>query len=219
MQEYLLETDFFDFNHPKVKAYTQQIIGDSTDKVEQAIKLYYAVRDDIFYNPYVFSLNPKSLSASFCLAEKQSYCIPKAVLLAAMARSLDIPSRIGLADVKNHISSQQLIDYLQSDVFVMHGFAELYLNGRWVKATPAFNKALCDKMAVSPLEFNGVDDSIFQEFNLDGSPHMEYLKDHGTFADVPMTFIAESVMNAYPHLMNKVSSGEMANNSLEHDIE
>jgi len=212
MQSYLQPTQFFDYQHPSVKAYAEEIIaGEKLTATEIAVKFYYAVRDDILYNPYVFSFEPHTLSASHCLLTKESYCIPKAVLLGAMARYQGIPSRLGLADVKNHLSSQKLLDYLRSDIFVMHGYIELYLNDKWVKATPAFNLALCEKTNVHPLEFDGKTDSIFQEHNQKGIQHMEYVNEHGTFDDVPLEFIQKSVICAYPHLtkdaMHKVFDG------------
>jgi hypothetical protein len=98
------------------------------------------VREAIRYNPYTFSRDPHTLSASFALAAGESYCVPKATSLAACARHCGIPARIGLADVRNHLSTPRLLALLKSDVFAMHGYTELYLNGRWVKATPAFNR-------------------------------------------------------------------------------
>ena len=201
MHKYLKSTTCFDYQNPEVRAYCDDILGSKRlSATEIAIKLYYAVRDDILYNPYVYSFEPITYSASYCLLAKESYCIPKAVLLGAMARYKGIPSRLGLADVKNHFSSQKLLDFLQSDIFVMHGYIELYLNERWVKATPAFNLELCVKTGVQPLAFNGKDDSVFQEFNQEGFKHMEYIAEHGVFEDVPMAFIEQSVMTAYPHL-------------------
>tara|TARA_Y100000815_G_C13094060_1_gene406775 strand:+ start:119 stop:532 length:414 start_codon:yes stop_codon:yes gene_type:complete len=132
-----------------------------------------------------------------------------------MARALGIPSRLGLADVRNHLSSPQLLAFLRSDVFVMHGYIELWLNERWVKATPAFNKALCERMGVGVLEFDGEQDSVFQPFDEQGRAHMEYLNDHGTFADVPVDFIVAQVAAAYPHL---VKTADFAERSLEGDI-
>ena len=217
MQEYLAPTDFFDYEHPAVQVWAHGVIGQEQNPVQQAIRLYKATRDGIRYNPYVFCTEPVTLSASYCLESGESYCIPKAVLLGAACRSIGIPSRLGLADVKNHISSQQLIAHLRSDVFVMHGFIELYLNDRWVKATPAFNADLCARMGVAPLEFNGRDDSIFHEYGTDGSRHMEYLADHGTFADVPMEFIVASVTKAYPHLVNAYLE-ELNGHTLEEDL-
>ena len=220
MQDYLSETEYFDFNHPDVQAYAQQVLQGETNPVKQAVKLYYAVRDNIAYNPYVFSLDPNTLKASYCLQEKVSYCIPKAVLLGALARAVGIPSRLGLADIKNHIASPQLIEYLRSEIFVMHGLTELYLNGKWVKATPAFNLALCEKLDVAALEFDGENDSVFQEYNLDGSRHIEYVNDPGSFADVPLWLLQKSVTEAYPHLLEKVSPDNVENNNMStHSLE
>lgn len=218
--QYLAVTKFFDFDDPAVQAYAERVVDGETDPKQQAIKLYNAVRDDIRYNPYVFKTEARSLSASYCLEAGESYCIPKAVLLGAMARFVGIPSRIGLADVTNHMSSPQLIEYLKSDIFVMHGFTELYLEGKWVKATPAFNAKLCSLMGVHPLEFDGENDSIFHEFGEDGERHMEYLADHGTFADVPFDFIVDSVNKAYPHLAVEAGSDKkvLGGSSLDEDM-
>jgi len=219
MKHFLEATFYFDYDAAEVQAYADKVLaGQDLSPKQMAIALYKAVRDDIRYNPYVFKTDPKSLSASYCLNDGVSYCIPKAVLLGAVCRYKGIPARLGLADVKNHLSSPQLIEFLRSDVFVMHGFVELYLDGRWVKATPAFDAALCKKMGVEVLEFDGEQDSIFQEFSEDGAKHMEYLADHGTFADVPMDFITASVAKAYPHLTDpKVMSG-LSGHSLEEDL-
>jgi len=218
--QYLAVTEFFDFDDPGVQAYAERVIGSETEPKQQAIRLYNAVRDDIRYNPYVFKAEARSLSASYCLNAGESYCIPKAVLLAALARFVGIPARIGLADVTNHMSSPQLIEYLKSDIFVMHGFTEMYLDGKWVKATPAFNAKLCSLMGVHPLEFDGENDSIFHEFGEGGERHMEYLADHGTFADVPFDFIVDSVNKAYPHLTVEVGSEKkvLAGSSLDEDM-
>ena len=217
MQEYLAPTSFFDFEHPAVQAWTHGTVGQETNPAQQAVRLYKAVRDGIRYNPYVFRPEPHTLSASYCLTSGETYCIPKAVLLGAACRSLGIPARLGLANVKNHLSSPQLIKFLRSDVFVMHGFIELYLDDKWVKATPAFNADLCARMDVAPLEFNGRDDSIFHEYGTDGSRHMEYLKDHGDFVDVPFDFIVKGISQAYPHLAETYRQ-KMKQHSLEADL-
>jgi transglutaminase-like putative cysteine protease len=194
---------FFDFTHPKVTELNEQVVTSQMSDTEKAVALYYAVRDGIKYNPYVFEANAATLSASHCLEAGQSYCIPKAVLLGALCRANGIEARIGLADVRNHLSSPALIKWLRSDVFVMHGYTEIKLEGKWVKATPAFDKTLCERMGVEPLEFNGRDDSIFHEFNGEGHRHMEYVQEHGHFDDVPFEFIVEGVVRAYPHLLGE----------------
>lgn len=219
MERYLQATEFFDYHHPELQTWiAAQLAGVSEDPVAQVKALYLAVRDSISYNPYAFRTEPKTFSASYALTTGESYCVPKAVLLGAAARSIGIPSRLGLADVRNHLSSPKLIEWLRSDVFHMHGFIELYLNGRWVKATPAFNRQLCDLMGVEPLAFDGVHDSIFQEYTDSGEAHMEYLTDHGVFEDVPRAFIVAEVKAAYSHLFTDAGEPEAIDGSLEQDM-
>ncbi|AXS83840.1 transglutaminase-like domain-containing protein [Marinobacter sp. Arc7-DN-1] len=223
MEPYLQPTTFFDYDQPQLKAWIEaQLEGAPDDPLEQIKALYLSVRDSISYNPYVFRTAPNTFSASYALEAGESYCIPKAVLLGAAARSIGIPSRLGLADVRNHLSSPRLIEWLQSDIFRMHGFIELYLNGKWLKATPAFNRQLCELMNVEPLEFDGLHDSIFQEYTESGEAHMEYVNDHGLFEDVPHAFIVAGIRNAYPHLFTE-SGGEEPSlseaGSLEADLE
>ena len=202
MHEYLRPSRFIDSDHPAVVEFAEKHRGSSANLRDQAVSLYYAVREAIRYNPYTFSRAPGSLSASFALAAGESYCVPKATLLAACARHCGIPARIGLADVRNHLSTPRLIALLKSDVFAMHGYTELYLNDRWVKATPAFNQQLCELFNVAPLEFDGINDSVFHPFNRDGEQLMEYLVDHGQFVDVPEAFFFEHLQKCYPHLFS-----------------
>lgn len=219
MERYLKPTAFFDYDQPDVRAWTEaQLQGVKADPIEQIKVLYLAVRDGIQYNPYVFRTDPRTFSASYALNSGETYCIPKAVLLGAAARSIGIPSRLGLADVRNHLSSPKMIEWLRSDVFRMHGFIELFINGRWVKATPAFNRQLCELMNVAPLEFDGVNDSMFQEYTESGEAHMEYVSDHGVFDDVPHDFIVSGIRSAYGHLFGK-DAPDRENQSLERDLE
>lgn len=202
--DYLCATPFFNFDQPAVRQWADTTLaGVNDDPISIAKALYLRARDSIHYNPYTFSSDPETLAASYILGTGESYCIPKAILLGAAARYKGIPSRLGLADVKNHLSSPKLIEWLRSDIFRMHGYIELLLNGKWVKATPAFNTRLCQRMGVEPLEFDGVNDSIFQENTGGGRQHMEYINDYGTFAEVPFEFIDKNIRNAYPHLFSR----------------
>jgi transglutaminase-like putative cysteine protease len=176
--------------------------GESTD-IKRAVKLYYAVRDKIFYNPYRISFDPSAMKASSVLEKKRGYCVTKAVLLAAVARALGIPSRLGFADVQNHLASERLKKIMESDVFVYHGYTELYLNHKWVKATPAFNLSLCKRFGVNPLEFDGKNDSIFQAYDSSGQYHLKYVKDHGIFDDLPHDRIVEGMKKHHPLVFEK----------------
>ncbi len=200
MDQYLRPGRFIDSDHPTVVEFAEHHRGVSAEPLEQAVSLYYAVRDGVRYNPYRFSRDPQHLCASHALAEGESYCVPKAHLLAACARHCGIPARIGLADVRNHLSTPKLLALLRSDVFAMHGFTELFIDGRWVKATPAFNALLCQMFGVAPLEFDGRNDSIFHPYNDNGERYMEYLVEHGSFAEVPEELFFGHLQRVYPHL-------------------
>lgn len=196
-QAFLTPTDIMDSDHKTVREFATVAVGPMTDPVEMAVNLYLAVRDGIRYDPYSPFYLPEHYRASFVLKRGRSFCIPKASLLCALARACGIPSRVGLATVRNHLATKQLIDFLGSDLFVSHGFVELYLGGKWVKATPAFNKELCLRHHVSPLEFNGREDSLFQSYNLNNKKFMEYLEMEGIFTDIPVEHIVTGWKKAY----------------------
>ena len=143
-------------------------------------------------------VDPALILASAVLGAGQGFCIGKAALLAASARVAGIEARVGFADVKNHLTTPRLAETMGSDLFVYHGYTEMRIDGRWVKATPAFNLALCTRFRVKPLEFDGREDSIFHPFDEDARRHMEYLRDRGVYADVPVEEIQRAFREAYP---------------------
>lgn len=194
---YLVPTSIIDSDHPNIRDYAETIVRGCSEPVEIAVKLYLAVRDEVIYDPYSPFYLPDHYRASNVLKRGKSFCIPKASLLCALGRVCGIPSRIGLADVRNHLATKQLVEFMGSDLFVYHGFTELYLKGKWVKATPAFNKELCEKHHVPPLEFNGREDSMFQAYNLQNQRFMEYVALHGVYADIPVDQIVSAWEEAY----------------------
>jgi len=197
-KKYLLPTSIIDSDNPLIIRYASDTVGEGCrDAVEAAVKLYYAVRDDIWYDPYYPFHLPEHYRASNILKGRRGFCISKASLLCALGRACGIPSRLGFATVRNHLATRQLIEFLGSDIFVYHGFTEFYLEGKWVKATPAFNSELCRKHKVIPLEFNGREDSIFHAYNEEKRQFMEYTASHGTYADVPVERIVEAWEEAY----------------------
>jgi transglutaminase-like putative cysteine protease len=194
---YLRPTAIIDSDHAAVVTFALNTVGDVKEPVERTIKLYLAVRDGIRYDPYSPFHLPEHYRASSVLQRQRSFCIPKASLLCALGRVCGVPSRIGFGTVRNHLATKQLIDYMGSNVFVYHGFVEFYLEGKWVKATPAFNKELCARHQVPPLEFNGREDSLFQPFNLNKQKFMEYEEYSGSYADIPVAVILEAWNRAY----------------------
>jgi transglutaminase-like putative cysteine protease len=196
-QIYLDPTAIIDSDHPGVIAYAEQVIGHSSDPVEVSVKLYRAVRDGIRYDPYSPFYRPEHYRASYVLRRGRSFCVPKASLLCACGRTVGIPTRVGFADVRNHLATKQLLEFIGSNLFVYHGFVEFYLEGRWVKATPAFNSALCERHHVPPLEFNGREDSLFQDYNLQNQQFMEYIRFHSVSSDIPVEEIVTAWRKAY----------------------
>ena len=198
---YLQPTDFIDSDSPGIIKFAELIIEDKKTDIDKAVKLFYEVRDSIIYDPYQFDVSLYGLKASTVLKRKAAYCVPKAILLAAAARVAGIPSRLGFADVKNHLNSKRLKEVMKTDVFTYHGYTELYLEGKWVKATPAFNLSLCEAIGVFPLEFDGRNDSLFQQLDQKGNRHMEYLIDHGQYADLPYDEMMEAYKKHYSDLL------------------
>ncbi len=198
VRNYRQPTAILDFKHPAVVDYRNRILRDEDrEPVATAVQLYYAVRDGIRYDPYSPFYLPEHYRASAVLKRGKGYCVGKAALLCALGRASNIPSRLGFATVRNHLASRQLLTYLGSDRFVFHGYVEFLLEGRWVKATPAFNAELCERHRVDPLEFNGREDSVFQATNRENALYMEYIEDLGIFDDVPVKRIVAAWEKEY----------------------
>ena len=195
--KYLEPTSMIDSDHPLVQQYARSATKGAMDSTECAVRLYYTVRDGIWYDPYCPFYLPEHYRSSNVLKAGRGYCVCKASVLCAAARALGIPARLGFADVRNHLATRQLLEFLGSDLFVFHGYVEFLLGEKWVKATPAFNRELCERHHVQPLEFNGIEDSVFQPFNLERQQFMEYVADHGTFADVPVERILAAWKKVY----------------------
>lgn len=198
MNEYLQPTFFIDSDHPDIIAFSNGHCNPDDSDVDKAISLNLAVRDGVRYNPYTIEPDKKTMKASYVLERKEGYCVAKAVLLTACLRSQGIQARLGLADVKNHLNTKRLKQLMGTDTFIYHGYTEIFLNNNWVKATPAFNMELCNNFNVKPLDFDGVHDSVFHPFDNAGNKHMEYVKDHGFFPDLPWDMILTASKKAYP---------------------
>ncbi|MGB5324400.1 MAG: transglutaminase family protein [Pseudomonadales bacterium] len=209
----LQATTFIDSTHPDIASYTEANSSANASDMDNAVQLYYAVRDDIRYNPYAIDSSPRGFTASATLAAREGWCVPKAILLAACARNAGIPARVGFADVINHLSSEKLRQNMGSNVFIWHGYTALYLEGQWVKATPAFNIELCEKAGIHALEFDGLQDSIYHAYDKAGNKHMEYQQLRGEFDDVPRVQMLADFRNFYhwgQHLDDAGSADDFA---------
>jgi transglutaminase-like putative cysteine protease len=197
---YLRATAFVDSSDPSIRDFARTAAGNAQTAKERAIALYGAVRDAIQYDPYRNFLDPATYRASAVLAAGKGFCVGKSALLAAAARAVDVPARPGYADVRNHLTSKRLQEHL-GNTFYWHSYTELYIDGKWVKCTPAFDAALCERAKIKPLDFDGENDSLFHPFDQAGRQHMEYLADRGAFEDVPFETIVADFKKFYPRLL------------------
>ena len=195
----LLPATMVDSDHPEVIAFAHAHAR-GTDDRERAVSLYYAVRDRLRYDPYRIDLSVPGMKGSSALAKGYGWCVPKAAALAAVCRAAGIPARVGYADVRNHLSTERMRKNMGSDLFVWHGYTDIWLDGQWLKATPAFNIELCDRFGLLPLEFDGRADSIYRPFDKAGNRHMEYVTLHGAFDDVPLQQILDAFAVHYPNM-------------------
>ena len=183
---------------PRVMSYVEDAVAGIEQDTKRAVAVYYAIRDGILYDPYSADISVAGLKATTVLKERRGWCVSKAILLAACCRALGIPARLGYADVLNHLSTEKMRQRMKTNVFYWHGYTALYLDDRWVKATPAFNIELCEKFGLKPLEFNGRDDSIYHAFDQAGNRHMEYLHDRGQFLEPPIEAMRRTFDEYYP---------------------
>jgi transglutaminase-like putative cysteine protease len=197
MPEDLEPTFFIDTGSEAVRGFVDRVAGGARDEHETVARLFAAVRDGIRSDPYNVSGDPEDYRASKVLASDRGYCVQKSVALTAAARAAGIPSRLGFADVKNHLQSEKLREAMGTDLFVWHGYSTFYVGGRWTKASSAFNRELCERFGVEPLDFDGHEDALLHQFTGDGSRYMEYVHDRGEYRDLPLAEMLESFRATY----------------------
>jgi transglutaminase-like putative cysteine protease len=193
----LAPTPLIDSDHPAVVAFSREHARGANQR-ERAVALYLAVRDGFRYDPYRIDLRDDGMRASAVISNGYGWCVPKAALYAAACRVAGIPARVGFADVRNHLSTARMRELLGTDLYVWHGYAEVRLDDRWVKATPAFNIELCERFGLQPLEFDGRADSIYHPYDRSGQRHMEYVTQRGSFDEMPLARIRADFARTYP---------------------
>lgn len=197
----LQPTDFLDYHSEEVQDFVERWVpATASTDIARAVSLYYAVRDNVRYEVYGADFSRFGLRASQVLRAGTGMCIHKSVLYAAALRAIAVPSRLVLTDVRNHLASDRLRALVGGDVFRYHCLTSVYLEGRWVKATPVFPKLLCRLYGITPLEFDGVADSLHHPFDLKGRRHMEFLRTHGEFSDLPYDFVVNGLRAAHPRI-------------------
>ncbi len=202
-ERYVMPSRFVESDSLEVQGFVTSALRDlpvgATNR-DKAIRLFEAVRDDIRYDPYCFALDEDSYRASRIAGAEAAFCVPKAILLAACLRAVGIPAALGFADVRNHLNTPKLQELMGTDLFIYHGYVQLWLGNEAYKVTPAFNMELCERFGVKPLVFDGYHDALFHEFDEQNHRHMEYVNDRGLYFDAPMGEFLVAFKQTYPKL-------------------
>jgi len=198
MEKYLSSDYFIDSDSEIVQQIAKSNIKESRNQKEMAIKLFYWTRDEIKYDAYNLSSSRRKYKASKIIQEGKGWCVQKAVLLTALARAVDLPARLHFADIRNYQTPDKLKEIIGTDIFLYHGYTELFLQGKWVKVTPTFNKELCDKFGYRTVEFDGIHDATLPDTTLNGEKYVEYLNDRGTNHKLPFKEINRTFYEYYP---------------------
>jgi transglutaminase-like putative cysteine protease len=197
--KYLKKTYYFDYDSSQIQDLTKEAIQ-LTSNQEKIENLYLKVRDNWRYSPFEIGLTEEHYKASTIAKKEKAHCIDKAILLIAGLRAVNIPARLRLAKVSNHIATERLEAKLGTNELAPHGLVDVFHNGKWKKCSPAFNKELCAIYNVDVLDFDGTEDSVLQEYNKDSHKFMTYLEDYGHFEDVPLDYIKSIFKDNYPDL-------------------
>lgn len=197
LEPYLTPAPGIQSEHPKVIDLARSIAQGSTNELEIAGRLFDYVRDTVRYSPYMPFAHISDYHALTVLERGRGYCVQKSALLATLARALGIACRLGFADIQNHQLPAGLFAVLGSDVMHHHCFTEWYLAGSWRKVTPSFEEPLCAQRGWRLVEFNPDGHSLLAETDVQGRPHISYLRYLGNSPGVPLAEILDSWRDSY----------------------
>jgi len=198
MEEYLKCSEIIDCDTESIRARAQALTEGLETEQDKAVALFYFVRDRIKFNSYAAGESLEYNKASVVLEKGNGFCYQKAIVLAAMARATGIPARLGFADIRNHQLSEKFREKMfGSNILVYHGWAELFIEEKWVRATPAYDIEMCLENGFIPVDFDGVNDARLHSHTGDGRMHIEYIREHGHYDDLPW----EEILNAHGELL------------------
>ena len=196
-------TEYIESEAPEIAALAASLR--QPEASETAVALFEWVRDQIRYDPYTASDPAERYRATRILARGRGYCVQKAVLLAALARAAGIPTRLGFADVRNHKTPEHMRQMMGTDLFVFHGFVEFWLDERWLKAAPTFDREATRRAGALLVELDGTGDAVLHPVDPEGHPHIEYLRSRGAYADLPLEEIRRTFVEVYEPLAGGAS--------------
>jgi hypothetical protein len=197
IQKWLKATPTFDHDHEAIIERAHSVTKGQMKVADKAKSLFYFVRDEAKFFPYLPPDTLESYKASRILKAGGGMCIQKAVLLATLARAAGIPARVHFVNIRNYRAPDNVKEVLGTNLFPYHGFDELYIDEKWVKVTPTFELKVCKENRLFPVEFDGRHNAMLLPRDLDGNPHIEYLQDHGFYENIPLDEIYNAWAMAY----------------------
>jgi transglutaminase-like putative cysteine protease len=108
MNNYLKSSYFFDYTADTIQNLVSDFRNPSISDKVKAIDLYSKIRDQWTYDPYTISFHKEHFRASYIAAKPNGNCVEKSILLIACFRALNLPARLHLGKVKNHIAVERL---------------------------------------------------------------------------------------------------------------
>ncbi len=195
---YLEPGEIIRSDDPQIKSLAASIVEGQTDDAGRAKALFYWVRDQIRYTMLLPSDRPEYFRPATIVERGEGYCVQKSALMVGLLRAVGIPARMVFTDFINHRLPDEVREVLGTNKFVYHGYVELYVENRWIRCTPVFEKELCEKLEAKTVEFDGRNTSILPRTDKKGRLHFEYTKEHGVRADVPFDEMMAAWAEVYP---------------------
>ena len=144
LEQYLQESEFVNFSHPKVKEQADKLsLGTKSDE-EIAKRCFEFVRDEIHHSgDYKDEIT--TCKASEVLEHKTGWCYAKAILLTALLRANGIPTAF--------CYQRLLCNEYDDGVYCLHGLNAVYLKKYgWYKIDARGNKESVDAQFEPPVE-------------------------------------------------------------------
>jgi hypothetical protein len=112
-----------------------------------------------------------------------------------------VVARKSPATIAFHIASPELKELVGGDVF-LHWYNEVKINGTWLQVAPVFNKLLCKLYNLQPLEFDGFNSSLHQQYNSQST--MQYIGSAQKFDEPTHEEIIQLVREFHPNMVTEL---------------
>ncbi len=198
--KFLEPTQLIDSNHPEIIAQSKHLTQPTDSPAEKARQIFYFIRDEIRYD-FRLKYTPAEYQASQILKAGRGFCIQKAILFSALARSCGIPAGIYFYDIIDHTLTDFFAKMLRTRMLYHHGIVALHLNGEWFKFDATLDAPLSNRKDYTMVEFFPDQDCLLPAVTKTGEKHIEYAADYGLFPDVSFENIMMWMQAGYPHLL------------------